>query len=397
MTESEKNFNSREHWSKSLKREVELTYAWETIKGYFPRLNFKTAFTIIAGSGALTGCAEATSQRIALATETTNPPPAETFTVIPSPTLTETPLPSETATVTPSPTESCIINGVTFTEANRHPDGGYRYPSGMSKIDKPLNQWTQAEKTTIVDATGNPIYEGVRAINQSAWVRENNLNYAGAWIGRGCGYGLMFNNDEGNRVWATDNLDRVMGRPDGNGLGAGVQEIPNPPVEGRQELVVGKEQTLVLVRNIDQIIGKYNPVTQKWEIFSGFEATSTPPPEVINYPGVTDPITWGRAVDLAAVDCDQNLIYEYATNPEAGDIGGMEYFSVLMNRAFNIQLGPPPTYNSPPEVQGYRGMRLPEITCWILWLKYNGEQYLVYPNNGGQTVIIPVSGGPGYR
>jgi hypothetical protein len=146
----------------------------------------------------------------------------------------------------------------------------------MSKIDKPLNEWTQAEKTTIVDAAGNPIYDGVRAIANSRWVSDNQLNYGGTWIGRECGYGLMFNNIEGNKVWATNVLGMAMGRPDGNGMGIGVQSIPNPGIEGHLELIVGREQTVVWVRGSDQIIGRYNPVTQTWSIEQVFRVTETP-------------------------------------------------------------------------------------------------------------------------
>jgi hypothetical protein len=204
----------------------------------------------------------------------------------------------------------------------------------------------------------------------------------------------MFADQEGQRVWATNNLDMAMGRPDGNGLGAGKQEIPDPPIDGRMELVVGKQQTLVLAREADQIIGKYNPVTQKWEIFSGFEATATPKPEVINYPGITNPISWKDAVDLSAKDCDQDLIYEYAENPDAGDRGGIAYFVDLMKKAFNIEFGPPPGYQIPTDAQDFKGISHPDNTCWILWINYHNEQYLVYPNNDGQTVKIPVNGGP---
>jgi hypothetical protein len=386
------------HWSKSLQREAELIYAWETVKGCIPRINSKTAVNTLVGVGSVlsfSGCAEVNSQRTALATETVSPRPSDTFTITPPPTLTEIPTVTETPTVTPSPTESCMINGTVFAETNRHPDGGYIYPVEMSKIDKPLNQWTPEEETQIVDAAGNPIYDGVKAIADSPWVADNKLDYVATWVGKGCGYGLLFEDREGQPVWATDDRDRAMGRPDGNGLGAGVQEIPDPPVDGQTELIVGKDQTLVLVRNTDQIIGRYDPVTQKWEIFTGFEATATPKPEVINYPGITDPIGWRDAVDLSAEDCDQDLIYEYAENPDAGDRGGIVYFVDLMKKAFNIEFGPPPGYQIPPDVQNFRGMRHPDNTCWILWVKYQNEQYLVYPNNDEQTVIIPVNGGPG--
>ncbi len=197
--------------------------------------------------------------------------PGETITLTSTLKPLDSPVPLET--ITPTPQESCLIDGTVFAEGNRHPDGGYRYPADMSKIDKPLNQWNQAERTTIVDAAGNSIYDGVGYIANSGWVSDNKLNYAGTWIGRGCGYGLMFEDQNGQDVWATNVLGMAMGRPDGNGLGFGAQPIPNPGIEGRMELIVGREQTAVWVRGTDQIIGKYDPVTQVWNFEQAYRPT----------------------------------------------------------------------------------------------------------------------------
>ena len=91
-------------------------------------------------------------------------------------------------------------------------------------------------------------------------------------------------------------------------------------------------------------------------------STQTAIPEVITFPGVTHPVSWKDAVSLAGSDCDQDLIYKYASNPEAGDRGGILYFVDLMKKAFNIDFGPPPSYLIPTEVRDFRGMSLPDST-----------------------------------
>jgi hypothetical protein len=123
-------------------------------------------------------------------------------------------------------------------------------------------------------------------------------------------------------------------------------------------------------------------------------STATPLPEVINYPGITDSVSWKDAVDLSAEDCDQQLMQELRNQYGTGD-GSVIYFTRLLAKAFNIEVGGPPGYDVPSsEINHWLGIHHPDNSCYILWAVYHNVAFLVYPNEYGQTVIIPVTDGP---
>jgi hypothetical protein len=232
-------------------------------------------------------------------------------TITPSAVVTPTPISTQAPTVTPIPTMSCLIDGTIFTEANHNSDGSYMFPVEISKIDKPLDQWTEAEKVQIVDAAGNPIYDGVRTIVNSRWVSENMLKYVATWEGKGCGFGLMFTNQNDDFVWATNILGNPMDRPDGNGVGFGVQIIPNPGIEGHLELIVGKEQIVVWIGGADQIIRMYDPMTQTWELSPG---TPVPAPYELTSEQLVEKQLYGSGFEIVSQYRGMQVDFTFVTS-----------------------------------------------------------------------------------
>jgi len=191
--------------------------------------------------------------------------PGPGVTVVPRETPTLPPTAGENGVVpaTTQPPETCKIDGLQL---------GSKYPAEVSGLVKPINEWTDSEKQNIVDADGNPIFAGVKAIADSAWATGHGFQVAGTWVGKGCGYGLLFKDVNGNLVWAADGQGQALGRPDGNGIGVGFVTMPGFGGPGEPGLIVGKEQELVWIAD-GVVVGKADPVRHVW---NKLEAAATP-------------------------------------------------------------------------------------------------------------------------
>jgi len=196
--------------------------------------------------------------------------PGPGVTVVPRETPTLPPTAGENGVVpaTTQPPETCKIDGLQL---------GSKYPAEVSGLVKPIGEWTDSEKQNIVDADGNPIFAGVTAIADSAWATGHGFQVAGTWIGKGCGYGLLFKDVNGNLVWAADGQGQALGRPDGNGIGVGFVTMPGFGGPGEPGLIVGKEQELVWIAD-GVVVGKADPVRHVW---NKLEAAATPEPTAV--------------------------------------------------------------------------------------------------------------------
>lgn len=224
----------------------------------------------LAAIGMLAACAaspDAAAPPARQAAGATQPQAAETsapVTLAP-PRSTETPTPPAAST----PTAACLLGETVFSVANILAEGQYQWPADVIGLARPLEAWSMRDKQMIGDASGAAIIGGAASIANSEWVSDNELVLVGTWVGKGCGYGLLFKNKDGQIVWATGRSGKPLDRPDGNGFGDGVNVIPDPGYpEGEIGLVVGNTQKVVWRDAKGNIVMVFNELSNTWDFVS---------------------------------------------------------------------------------------------------------------------------------
>jgi hypothetical protein len=185
----------------------------------------------------------------------------------PTPRIEATPFPAPTVVPFPSETpkvpETCNLNPQEVAVA-----GEAVVTAEYSWIDKPLTGWTEAEKK--IGENGNPsVYEQVKQLQNTSWVKKNNLTLAGVGIGKGCGFGAVFKNQEGKTVWATTGQNQMLtGEPSGYGSGEGVYVLPEAGVHGDLKLLVGETRELVVTqttRDQELVVKWFDQISREWK------------------------------------------------------------------------------------------------------------------------------------
>jgi len=166
--------------------------------------------------------------------------------------------------------------------AVKGPNGGALVPGEniIASLDSPL-KWDEKEKSNIVGVDGQPVWPGLMAIGESEWAVGNRLDSVGAWAAVGCGVRQIFRDEVGRLVWATvvDPLtgqEVVSGLPDGNGVGTGVDEIPNLGAPGEPYLVIDKDGVVLAWKSGIELGWLYDEVRKVWMPFVPFTETPVP-------------------------------------------------------------------------------------------------------------------------
>ena len=155
--------------------------------------------------------------------------------------------------------------GVLFSTASKNSEGIdiAKFRKGIMQLLPPPGSWTAAEKTNIVDANGNPIYESMLRIAQLVSQRfGSELTPLGVVVGDGA---AMFYGKDGKPVWI--NGDGKYARADANGLGTKYDTIPTAPFGAKIEVAVSNGCTIVMATRGDRAVAMYDPVAKVWREF----------------------------------------------------------------------------------------------------------------------------------